>query len=135
MSKQSSPLRSPLKRARGLGSAHSGVHHFWVLRISSLAIIPLSIWFLVMLITVLIGADRAGVANWMASPLNALLLAALIVSMFLHARLGIQEIILDYVPHEGKKIAAFLLNNVLIYGFGAASLLAILHLHLFGITR
>lgn len=132
MSKQST-LRSPLKRARGLGAGHSGTHHFWVQRASAVALIPLTIWFMVMLVGTLIAADRASVADFMASPVNALLFAALMVALFTHARLGIQTIIEDYIHHEGMKIAALLFASLLLYGFGAASLLAILHLHLFGI--
>ena len=126
-------LRTPIKRARGLGSAHSGTHHFWLLRVSALALIPLSIWFIVELLSTLLGADHATIGEWFRNPITALLMAIFVVAMFLHARLGIQEIIEDYVPHKGKKIALLLLNNTLIYGFGAASLLAIIHLHLFGI--
>ena len=130
---KSSPLRTPIKRARGLGSAHSGTHHFWLQRISAVALIPLAIWFITSFVITLIGADRAGMAQWLGSPVHALVLGVLIVALFVHARLGIQEIITDYVPHEGKKIALMLLLNVLIYGFGAASLMAIFKLHFFGI--
>ncbi len=130
---KSSSLRTPIKRARGLGASHSGTHHFWVQRVSAVALIPLSMWFMVEILTTLIGADRAGVAAWIANPITALVLAALIVAMFIHARIGIHEIIADYVPHEGKKITLVLLTNALIYGFGAVSLMAIARLHFYGI--
>jgi succinate dehydrogenase / fumarate reductase, membrane anchor subunit len=128
-----SPLRTPIKRARGLGSSHSGTHHFWLQRLSALALIPLSIWFIVALMTELIGADRAGVAAWLQGPVTALLLASLVVALFVHARLGMQTIIEDYVHCGAKKIAALLTLNILIYGFAAASLMAIARLHFFGI--
>jgi succinate dehydrogenase / fumarate reductase membrane anchor subunit len=131
--RQSSPLRTPIKRARGLGSAKSGTHHFWVQRMSAVALIPLSIWFMVTLVGQLLGESREDIALWHHHPLNALALAALIVALFVHARLGIQTIIEDYVQHEGKKIVLLLVLNALILGFGAASLLAIARLHFFGI--
>ncbi|MES2985093.1 MAG: succinate dehydrogenase, hydrophobic membrane anchor protein [Pseudomonadota bacterium] len=126
-------LRTPIKRARGLGSAKDGTGHFWLQRVSAVALIPLTVWFMVSLITHLIGADRAGVAQWLSHPLVALAMAALIAAMFIHARLGIQVIVEDYVHHEGKKIVALLLNNALILGFGGASLFAIARLHFIGI--
>lgn len=131
--RNSSPLNTPIKRARGLGSAHSGTHHFWVQRVSALALIPLSIWFIGQIIGNLLDADRAGVATWLHNPLTALALAALIVALFMHARLGVQTIIEDYIHCEGKKIAALLLLNTGIFGCGAASLMAVARLHFFGI--
>jgi succinate dehydrogenase / fumarate reductase membrane anchor subunit len=132
MDKHSS-LRTPIKTARGLGSAHSGTHHFWVQRVSAVALIPLSIWFMVEILTNLLGADRAMVGMWFKNPLIALALAALMVGLFTHARLGIQTIIEDYIHGEAKKIAALLLLNLFTLGFGAASLMAIVRLHFFGI--
>ncbi len=131
MAKQPS-IATPLKRARGLGSAHTGVHHFWVLRVSALALVPLSIWFVVALLKNLIGADAAGVGAWLHGPITALLMAAMIVAMFLHAKLGMQEVFEDYIQCKAKKITALLLLNTLTYGLGGAALLAIAHLH-FGV--
>ena len=127
-----SHFRTPIKTARGLGSAHSGTHHFWVQRVSAVALIPLSIWFMVEIISQLLGADRGGVALWLTNPLTALALAALIVGLFVHARLGIQTIIEDYIHSEAKKIVALLFLNLCIFGFGAVSLMAIVRLHFFG---
>ncbi|MFM9890297.1 MAG: succinate dehydrogenase, hydrophobic membrane anchor protein [Rickettsiales bacterium] len=132
MSLSNSPLRSPLKKARGLGAAHHGVQHWWLQRMSALALIPLSIWFLVTLVTKLIGADRGMVGAWLGNPFVALAMAALVIALFVHARLGIQVIIEDYVHSESKKIATLLLNNVAMLVFGAMALAAIAHLNFFG---
>jgi succinate dehydrogenase / fumarate reductase membrane anchor subunit len=129
----SSRLRTPIKTARGLGSAHSGTHHFWVQRLSALALIPLSMWFVVALITKLIGGERALLAQWLNGPITALLMAALVVALFLHARLGLQTIIEDYIHSGTKKLVALLALNVFVYGLAGASLLAIARLHFFGI--
>lgn len=130
---KSSHLRTPIKTARGLGSAHSGTHHFWLQRVSAVALIPLSIWFMGTLVCVLLGADRSAMGAWFANPLHVIVLAAFLLAMFTHARLGIQTVIEDYIHHEGKKIIALLLLNVFIFTFGAGALMAIFKLHFFGI--
>jgi succinate dehydrogenase / fumarate reductase membrane anchor subunit len=132
MDKRSS-LRTPIKTARGLGSSHSGTHHFWVQRVSAVALIPLSIWFMVEILTKLLGADRAMVGLWLSNPLIALGMGALVVALFVHARLGIQTVIEDYIHGEAKKITALLLLNLFIFGFGALSIMAIFRLHFSGI--
>lgn len=125
----SSHLRTPIKRARGLGSAHSGTHHFWLQRLSAVALVPLSMWFLIALITKLIHADALAIGKWLQQPLVALATAALIFALFIHARLGIQTIIEDYIHSHAKKIVALLALNLFTFGLGGATLLAILHLH------
>lgn len=124
-----SGLRTPLKRARGLGAAHEGTHHFWVQRVSALALIPLSIWLVVELVSKLVGSDAALVAVWLHDPLTALLLSAFVVAACWHAKLGVQVIIEDYMHCECIKIGSLLLLSAFTYGLGAASLLAIAHLH------
>jgi succinate dehydrogenase / fumarate reductase, membrane anchor subunit len=124
-----SHLRTPIKRARGHGSAHSGTQHFWLQRLSALALIPLSMWFVVALITQLIHADEAGISQWLHNPLVALAMTALMFAMFIHARLGIQTIIEDYIHCHAKKIIALLVLNLFTFGLGGASLMAIFHLH------
>ena len=98
-------LRSPLGRVRGLGSAKEGVTHFWAQRMTALALIPLTVWFVVSLLCVL-GADHAAVKAWVGSPVVAGLLILLIAATFYHAFLGLQVVIEDYVHGEGLKLAA-----------------------------
>jgi succinate dehydrogenase / fumarate reductase membrane anchor subunit len=128
-----SPLRTPIKRARGLGSAHSGTHHFWVQRVSAVALIPLCIWFVTALITQLLGADAQGVALWLQNPFTALLLAVAVVLLFMHARLGLQTIIEDYIHAEGLKLVTLLFVSAISILLGTAALMAIFKLHFFGI--
>jgi succinate dehydrogenase / fumarate reductase, membrane anchor subunit len=123
------PLRTPLKRARGLGSAHSGTHHFWVQRVSAIALIPLSVWFVTALIMRLIGADQAALADRLSHPLVALALGALLVALFVHARLGVQVIIEDYVHCEAMKLGFLIVLNFVVFGLLAASLMAVAKLH------
>jgi succinate dehydrogenase / fumarate reductase membrane anchor subunit len=124
-----SHLRTPIKRARGHGSAHTGTQHFWVQRLSALAIIPLSLWFMLALLTRLIHADAASISQWLHNPIVALLMASLILALFIHARLGVQTIIEDYIHSHAKKIIALLALNLFTLGLGGASLMAIFHLH------
>lgn len=128
-----SSLRSPLGRVRGLGSAHHGARHWWMERMTSLALIPLTVWFVVSLVTHLLGAEREGVAAWLASPFVALALATLSAVAFVHTRLGIQVIIEDYIHTERTKIALLLFKDIVIYIALALTLAAIARLHFIGI--
>ena len=96
-------LRSPLGRVRGLGSAKEGVTHFWAQRMTALALIPLTVWFVISLLFVL-GADHAAVKAWVGSPVVAGLLILLIAATFYHAFLGLQVVIEDYIHGEGLKL-------------------------------
>lgn len=89
-------LRTPLKRVHGLGSAKNGTAHWWVQRLTSLALIPLVFWFLVLVVG-LIGQDPFVVRARLAEPLNGTLMLAFIVALFWHAQLGLQVVIEDYV--------------------------------------
>ena len=87
---------SGLKQVRGLGSAKSGVHHWWLQRVSAIALIPLSIWFL-FLMADLAHASYPMVLATIAQPLRAALLMVLSTCLFWHGALGLQVIIEDYV--------------------------------------
>lgn len=132
MSVSKSPLRTPLKKARGLGAAHHGEGHWWLQRASALALLPLSVWFIYSFVTRLLSADRGVIGAWLGNPWVALAMVALIIALFVHARLGIQVIIEDYVHTPAKKITLLLLNNAAILIFGAMALAAIAHLNFFG---
>ena len=131
--KHGSSYRSTLKQARGLGSGHAGTGHFWLQRVTAVMLIPLSIWFMVKLTLALAGQDRMVVADWLHEPISALLLTIFMVAMILHARLGIQTIIEDYVHGEGCKLVMLLLNSGIKLLLVAASVMAIVHLHFNGI--
>ena len=128
-----SPLRSELGRVRGLGSAKSGAHHWWVERVLSLALVPLTAWFVIELLDHLLGASRTELQAWIASPFVALALAALTVIAFVHTRMGLHVIIEDYVHSEGKKIALVLFKDAVILILLGLTLAAIAKLHFIGI--
>ena len=100
-------LRSPLGRARGYGSAKEGVQHFWVQRVSAVALVPLSLWF-VFSVAQLPAASYGAVQHWVGAPSVAVMLALFIPTLFYHSMLGIQVVVEDYVGSEGAKIATLL---------------------------
>jgi succinate dehydrogenase / fumarate reductase membrane anchor subunit len=89
-------LRNPLARAKGLGSAKDGTTHWWHQRLTAIALALLTPWFVVFAVG-LIGADQAAVQGAIARPLTATLLAAFVLSLFWHARLGLQVVVEDYI--------------------------------------
>ncbi len=111
-----SSIRSSLAQARGLGSSKTGVAHWWAQRISAVALVPLTLWFVACLASQL-GADYSSVTNWLSSPLQASLLAIYIAAIFYHSQLGLQVVIEDYVHIESVKMAALIalqLANILL---------------------
>ena len=118
-------MRSPLGRVRGLGSAREGVGHWWAQRMTSLALIPLALWFVASLVT-LTGADHATARAWIATPVPASLLVLLIVATFYHGALGLQVIVEDYVHHEGAKVAALIAVNAVSLLLGLTGVVAVL---------
>ena len=101
---QNEALRTPLKNVRGLGSAQSGVRHWWLQRITAVALVPLSLWLL-WLCAGLVHADYAGVRAAIGQPVHAVLLVALVVSLFWHGALGLQVVIEDYVHTRWQEVA------------------------------
>lgn len=124
-------MRTPLKNVRRLGSAHEGADHFWMQRVTAVANLFLAI-FLVGLVVTLAGQDHAVVRKTLSSPLVALPLLLLVVSGLIHMRIGMQVIIEDYVPAEGKKVVLLMLNTFFTIVVGAAAVLAVLKLSLSG---
>jgi succinate dehydrogenase / fumarate reductase, membrane anchor subunit len=118
-------LRSPLSKARGLGAAKTGVHHFWVQRVSAIALVPLAIWF-VFSVAQLAGGSYAAVAHWVSAPSVAVMLVLFLATTLYHSWLGVQTIVEDYVGHEGKRIAVLLLSKFAHVLVAAASLFAVL---------
>jgi succinate dehydrogenase / fumarate reductase membrane anchor subunit len=112
-------LRSPLHRVRGLGSAKEGTHHWWIERLTALALIPLVVWFVISIVS-LSGADYAAVRAWVSSPVSMVLLVLTIGLTFLHGQLGLQVVIEDYIHVEWQKLTLLILVK------GAALLLAVI---------
>lgn len=118
-------VRTPMARVRGLGSAKDGTGHWWMQRLSSLALIPLGIWFVASVIATA-GADFTAMRAWIGSPVVAALLILVIVAAFYHAYLGLQVVVEDYVHHHGAKIATVVALKGLAILLGLAGVLAVL---------
>jgi succinate dehydrogenase / fumarate reductase membrane anchor subunit len=125
----SADLRNPLRKARGLGSAQSGVGHWWTQRVTAVALVALGIWF-VILVLGLLHADFAVARSTVAQPWNALLLVAFIIAAFWHAVLGLQVVIEDYVHTRWLEVALLLTIKFLAVLGGLASALAVLRIAL-----
>jgi succinate dehydrogenase / fumarate reductase membrane anchor subunit len=122
-------LRTPLARIEGLGAAHSGTLHFWHQRMTAVALVPLSIWFVASALAY-VGADQGAVAAYFAEPVNAVPMFLFIVAGIYHMSLGLQVIIEDYVHQEGRKIAALMLNRFASWAIGAAAGFALIKMAL-----
>lgn len=118
-------LRTPLGRVRGLGSAKEGVHHWWAQRITAVALVPLTLWFIFSLAS-LAGADAAEAAAFVAQPLNAVLLLLLIAATFHHLHLGIQVVVEDYIHSELAKLAILIAVKLLAVALGVAAAFSVL---------
>ncbi|PID50647.1 MAG: succinate dehydrogenase, hydrophobic membrane anchor protein [Proteobacteria bacterium] len=116
---------TPLKKARGLGSAKEGTHHWWMQRVTAIALIPLILWFLYSIIA-LNGEPYEVALNHFISPFNAAIASLFILAAFYHASLGLQVVIEDYIHHETRKLAALIGMKFFLAVTGATSIFAIL---------
>jgi succinate dehydrogenase / fumarate reductase membrane anchor subunit len=118
-------LRSPLGAALGKGSAHSGTAHWWAQRVSAVALIPLTLWFLLSLL-MLPDLEYLTVRAWLAAPLSAFLALLLVVVLAYHAELGTSVVTEDYVHAAGMRTLILLLLRFTYVLVAGLSILAIL---------
>ena len=116
-------FRTPLSKARGLGSAKDGSHHWWAQRVTAIALIPLTLWFGISIVMVP-GAPYQAIIAWIASPWNSVLLVATIIAVFYHAMLGLQVVIEDYVHVQWAKVALIVTIKLVLIFFALAALFA-----------
>ncbi|MFN4282271.1 MAG: succinate dehydrogenase, hydrophobic membrane anchor protein [Alphaproteobacteria bacterium] len=127
MSAVKNQMRTALGRVRHLGSAKEGVQHWWAQRLTAVALVPLTIWF-VASVAYLAGADHAAFAGWIARPLNALLMIVLLGAGFHHAQLGLQVVIEDYVHGEAAKLVSLIVVKFAALLLALAGIFAVLKL-------
>lgn len=120
-------MRTPLGKVRGLGSAKDGTSHFWQQRVTAVANIPLTIFF-VGLIIALNGADHATVKAALSNPFVALLTIGAILSVLWHMKLGMQVVIEDYIHADGMKFLLVMLNTFFCAAVGLISVFSLLKL-------
>jgi succinate dehydrogenase / fumarate reductase, membrane anchor subunit len=119
--------KTPLHKVEGTGSSHSGTGHFWHERVTAVALIPLSLWFLYAMLG-LAGTSEVAALQFLAHPWNALLMGAFIIFSLYHAYLGIQVVIDDYIHAPGMKIVLLLLRLLAVLLIGGVSLFAIIRI-------
>jgi succinate dehydrogenase / fumarate reductase, membrane anchor subunit len=117
-------LQSPIGRVRGLGSAKEGVAHWWMQRLTSIALAPLSIFFMWLCVH-LLGANYSEVRATIAHPVIAVLLISYMVCLFYHGQLGLQVVIEDYIHHKATELTLLVIVKFTAFLFAAASVLAI----------
>jgi succinate dehydrogenase / fumarate reductase membrane anchor subunit len=120
-------MRTPMRRVRGLGAAHSGTGQFWHQRVTSVAGIALTI-ALLLIITALLGRSHAAVIQILGSPVIAIIVLLFIINMAYHMWIGMQEIILDYVHDDKWKLLSLMANTFFVFAVGLASAFALLKL-------
>lgn len=116
---------SPLHRARGLGSAKTGVSHWRLQRLTAVALIPLLLWLTASLMR-LAGRDYQSFISWLAKPLTATLLVLLLIPLFQHTALGLQVVIEDYVHIRLAKTILIAITQFAAFALAVAGILAIL---------
>lgn len=122
-------LRSPLGRVLGHGVAKSGVHHWWVERMTALALLPLTLWLLCALLSLPL-ADHAAVVHWIAFGLHPLWLASTIVVMAWHSSLGVEVVLEDYVHAAGLRTLSLIATRFAHFIVAAVAIYAVLRIAL-----
>ncbi len=120
-------LRSPIGRVLGLGAAKEGFSHWWLQRVTSVALVLLGLWFVFALLRMPTFQYEFVVA-WIAMPLNAVLLLLLIGTLVYHSQLGVQVVVEDYVHHHGLKIATMMLLTFAHVAVAALAIFAVLRI-------
>ncbi|EHM02530.1 succinate dehydrogenase, hydrophobic membrane anchor protein [Acetobacteraceae bacterium AT-5844] len=131
MSEQNSAVRlqSALGRVRGLGSAKGGTHHWWAQRVTSIALLPLSLWF-ILSVAGHTGSTHAEILAWIGHPFNAVLLLSFIAISFHHAAAGMQVVLEDYVRGEMQRMVSILAVKALCWILGLLAALSVLRIAL-----
>lgn len=119
-------MRSPIARAMGLGSAKEGVTHWWLVRVSAVALVPLTLWFLASIISHS-GSDYATFIAWLRKPLVSALMVLLLVSLFYHTALGLQVVIEDYV-HSATRFAVLIAVRLGCFALALAGIIVTLRI-------
>lgn len=124
-----SSIRTPLGKVRGLGSAKEGAKHFIAQRVTAISNLFLVPWFLFSLMGAVNGGYE-GAVEWIATPLNAVLILLAAASVLYHMRLGMQVVVEDYIARPGTRIVLLLLNTFVTFALFAAAAFAVMKIAL-----
>ncbi len=118
-------MRSPLGRAKGLGSSRSGVSHWWMQRLTAMGMVPLVLYCLIGFLC-FADASETAARSWIAHPFNSVMLILLLGTGFYHASLGLQVVIEDYISRESRKILILAMMKMMMTAFAAFSIFSVL---------
>ena len=124
-------FQTPLAKARGLGSAKTGISHWWMQRVTAVALVPLS-FVLLKFLTLSFSAPYSETVHWLATPFNTVCIIAWVLAVFYHAAIGLQVVIEDYIASEGLKITVIWMVNLFFIFLGLAAFIAVLRIILVG---
>lgn len=123
-------MGSPLARAMGFGTAKEGFEHWWMERISAVALVPLTLWFVASIIAHT-GSGYTSFIGWLRAPLISTLMILLLSALFYHTSLGLRVVIEDYI-HSGVKFAALITVRLCCFALAVAGTVATLRIALSG---
>jgi succinate dehydrogenase / fumarate reductase, membrane anchor subunit len=118
-------FRTPLAKVRGRGAARSGTEDFWLQRMTAVAGVPLTIMAIIIGM-LLLGRNQAAVAQILGSPLVAVIMLLFIICIVTHMKIGMQEILVDYIANESTKLTVLLANTFFCWAVGLVCVYAIL---------
>jgi succinate dehydrogenase / fumarate reductase membrane anchor subunit len=118
--------RSPLARALGLGSAKEGAEHWWAQRVSAVALVPLTLWFVASIIAHT-GSDYVTFIDWLRTPIFTILMILLLIGLFYHTALGLQVVIEDYL-HSAAKFVVLVIMRQCCFALAVAGIIATLRI-------
>jgi succinate dehydrogenase / fumarate reductase membrane anchor subunit len=122
-------LISPLNRVLGLGTAKGAAEHWWLQRLTAVALIPLGLWFALALLA-LPSFDYAAVTAWVQRPITSILLISMVVAIGYHSALGVQVVIEDYVGTHGGRAVALVASTLAHVALSIAAVFAVLRIAL-----
>jgi succinate dehydrogenase / fumarate reductase membrane anchor subunit len=120
-------IQTPLGRVRGLGSAKSGVEHFWHQRLTAAALVPLTVWF-VWMVARYAGAPHVDVVAALGHPINAALMLLFVVAGLYHMALGLRVVVEDYITAKGSKLALLFFVNFAAFAIAMVCVVAVLRI-------
>jgi len=120
-------MRSPLGRAQGLGSAREGVEHWWMQRVTAVALIPLTLWLTASLIA-RTGSDYDTLIAWLRTPIATIFMVLLLIALFHHTSLGLRVVVEDYVHSDRVKNPAVVAIRLACCALAIAGIYAILRI-------
>ena len=122
-------MRTDLGRVRGLGTAKEGVHHWWMQRLTAIALIPLTLWFIISIAT-LNNASHTETVNWLSIPLVSIFMILLVSATLYHALLGVQVVVEDYIHQEGFKFLLLIGLKFIFLVLGVVAIFSLLKIAL-----